>query len=58
MLCINRINSIAQSNQLALIWFPGHSGIHGNEKAYEMAYIGAVLKTVGPDPAPPSHLLH
>ena len=26
--CINQINSVAQSNQLALIWVPGHSGIH------------------------------
>ena len=54
--CINQINSVAQSNQLALIWVPGHSGIHGNKKADEMANIGAALETMGPDPAPPISL--
>ena len=54
--CINQVNSVAQSNQLALIWVPGHPGIHGNKKADEMANIGAALETMGPDPAPPISL--
>ena len=51
-----KLSCINQINQLALIRVPGHSGIHGNEKADEMADIGAALETVGHDPAPPISL--
>ena len=39
--CLNQLNTLAGSNQVSIIWVPGHSGIHGNERADELAGIGA-----------------
>ena len=51
--CLTLINTIAESNQLALLWFSSQSGVQGNERANELANVGAALKTLGPNPVPP-----
>ena len=51
--CLRLINTIAESNQLSLLWVPSHSGVQGNERADELANVGAALETLGPDPVPP-----
>ena len=51
--CLNQLNTLAGSNQVSIIWVPGHSGIHGNERADELAGIGGLLETMGPEPSPP-----
>ena len=51
--CIQALNHLALNNRVSLVWVPSHSGIAGNERADELANIGAALETYGPDPAPP-----
>ena len=50
---LNQLNTLAGSNQVSIIWVPGHLCIHGNERAYELAGIVGVLKTLSPEPPPP-----
>ena len=53
--CINNINKIvAVTNQLALIWVPGHSGSQGKESADELTNAGAVVEHIRPNPFPQS----
>ena len=51
--CINSLNDLAAKNQVTLVWVPGHTGIHGNERADELANIAGALDTMGPEPSPP-----
>ena len=51
--CVQKLNHLARSNQVSLIWVPSHSGIDGNEKADELANFGSALEVEGPDPCPP-----
>ena len=50
--CINSLNDLAVKNQVTLVWVPGHTGIHGNERADELANIAGALDTMGPEPSP------
>jgi ribonuclease HI len=44
------LNNISTYYSVELFWFPGHSGIHGNEIADELAK-DFVHHFVGPEPA-------
>ena len=46
----DKLNYIASTNRVDLIWVPGHSKIEGNEKADELAKKAALNKTIGPEP--------
>ncbi|XP_039968131.1 uncharacterized protein LOC120779828 [Bactrocera tryoni] len=48
--CIDRLNSLAECNQVHLIWVSGHRGIAGNELADELARSAASTSMVGPEP--------
>uniref|UniRef100_A0A0K8UJZ2 RNase H type-1 domain-containing protein n=1 Tax=Bactrocera latifrons TaxID=174628 RepID=A0A0K8UJZ2_BACLA len=48
--CIDRLNSLAECNQVHLIWVPGYKGIAGNELADELARAAASINMVGPEP--------
>ena len=48
--CISRIQSLAESNDVNLIWVPGHSNITGNEKADNLAREGSNTAFIGPEP--------
>ena len=41
--CKSRLNSLGTTNQVKVIWVPGHTGVEGNEKADELARAGAAL---------------
>lgn len=40
--CINLLTQLSRVNRVKLLWVPGHSGIQGNEKAHELARLGAI----------------
>ncbi|XP_050325730.1 uncharacterized protein LOC126756583 [Bactrocera neohumeralis] len=48
--CRGRLNSLAERNQVHLIWVPGHRGIAGNEPADELARSAASTRMMGPEP--------
>ena len=48
--CIKALNQLSETNNVALIWVPGHSGIKGNEKADQLAKKEAAGKPIGPEP--------
>ena len=35
---------------MGVFWVIGHSGVHGNENAHELAQEGTVHQFVGPEP--------
>ena len=43
--CWQALDEISASNQVNIIWVPGHSGIIGNERSDELAKQGAPTST-------------
>ena len=41
---------LANRNEVALIWMPGHPGILGNEKADKLARQASAALPLGPEP--------
>jgi len=41
------------SNQISLVWVPGHSGVEGNERVDELAKVGSETLTEGLEPRLP-----
>jgi ribonuclease HI len=41
---------LAEQNKVKLIWVPGHSGVGGNEKADQLAKLGADDPLLGTEP--------
>lgn len=48
--CKQRLNGLGSRNKVTLIWVPGHEGISGNEKADELARLGAENRFIRPEP--------
>lgn len=48
--CKEYLNSLGQSNQINLVWVPGHSGMEGNEKAVRLAITDSETRTYMPEP--------
>ena len=51
--CIGRLNALAEQGRVTLVWVPGHTGIHGNERADELARAGAATPSTSPRPILP-----
>jgi ribonuclease HI len=51
--CKEALNLRGLSNQIKLIWVPGHSNVEGNERADELARLGSTSKECGPEPFVP-----
>ena len=49
--CQNELRSLADRNVVRLFWVPGHKGIHGNERADELARQASATPYIGPEPA-------
>jgi ribonuclease HI len=49
--CQKELDDISTYHSVGLFWVPGHSGIHGNEIADELAREGSAHHFVGPEPA-------
>ena len=45
---LNKLNTLAGSNQVSIVWVPGYLSIHGDVRADELSGIRGVLKTRGP----------
>lgn len=48
--CRQILNDLGSRNKVVLRWVPGHAEIEGNEKADELARVGAKGKYHGPEP--------
>ncbi|XP_063361824.1 uncharacterized protein LOC134650821 [Cydia amplana] len=51
--CREELNLIGKQRSVTVAWVPGHQGVMGNEKADELARIGAETEYIGPEPALP-----
>ena len=51
--CIKNLDVLSQTNQVRLMWVPGHSDIEGNEEADTLAKTGAHTVCTMPEPAVP-----
>ncbi|KAJ8912492.1 hypothetical protein NQ315_002089 [Exocentrus adspersus] len=49
--CTNSLAALGQRNKVRLVWFPGHSGVAGNEEADVLARKGSSDTLTGPEPA-------
>ncbi|CAD7083660.1 unnamed protein product [Hermetia illucens] len=48
--CLERLNILGSSNNVWILWVPGHAGLEGNEAADELAKKGAETPLHGPEP--------
>ncbi|KAF6214378.1 hypothetical protein GE061_009118 [Apolygus lucorum] len=48
--CLNTLKTVAQNNQVTLLWIPGHEGHEGNEIADNLAKRGSESLPIGPEP--------
>ena len=48
--CITHLNMVGKDNHVTIAWTPGHTGIHGNEKADILAKPRSALNCLGPEP--------
>ena len=48
--CITHLNMLGKDNHVTIAWTPGHTGIHGNEKADILPKSGSTLNCFGPEP--------
>ena len=48
--CFTHLNMFGKDNHVTTAWTPGHTGIHGNEKANILAKSGSALNCFGPEP--------
>ena len=51
--CIKHLNKLGEDNHVTVAWTPGHTGIHGNEKADTLAKSGSAFNCFGPEPFVP-----
>ena len=51
--CIKHLNKLGENNHVTVAWTPGHTGIHGNEKADTLAKSGSAFNCFGPEPFVP-----
>ncbi|XP_063545759.1 uncharacterized protein LOC134753753 [Cydia strobilella] len=51
--CREELNSLGKHRNVTVAWISGHQGVTGNEKADELARIGAETEYIGPEPALP-----
>lgn len=49
--CFQAVQSLAEKNQVWLLWIPGHSGLDGNELSDQLAKQGSTTQFIGPEPA-------
>jgi hypothetical protein len=49
--CHKSLLTLAEHNNVQLLWMPGHKGIEGNETANQLAKRGLLHPITGPEPA-------
>ena len=42
------LNELGEQNKIAMVWIPGHQGLHGNEVADGLAKLGTLEDPVEP----------
>jgi len=47
------LNELAVYHPVCLTWVPGHTGIQGNEEAYQLARQASSIEFIGPEPSLP-----
>jgi len=51
--CIVALQQLSSHKAVKLFWVPGHSGMHGNEQADQLAQAVSSKSYVGPEPVLP-----
>ena len=49
--CKHTISKLAQTNNVTVMWVPGHTGIQRNKEADLLANTGSAHEFYGPEPA-------